>query len=332
MTFASPYLLLLLAIVPLLALAPRWIGQMSRPAGLRYAGVGLGSNPSGSWRTKLSPALTAMRLAALALVIVAAARPQSSEAYTVIRGEGVDIALALDISGTMGNLDMVFQSRLDAAKVVVGDFISQREHDRIGLVVFARESFIQSPPTTDHDLLRLMLDDLDLAPNLPVEDGTAIGLGLASAGNMLKDSPNESRVIILLTDGLNNSGQIDPLTAAAAIKALGIRAYTVGIGSPEAFASQMIPFSAADFTRQNMALGEETLRAVAETTGARYFHATDAEGLRLVYDEINDLEKSEIEERVFTRHEELMAWALAPALVILLAELALRSTVFRKVP
>ena len=179
------------------------------------------------------PLLTALRLAAVALVIVAAARPQSSEAYTIVRGEGVDIALALDISSSMNALDMGFQNRLEAAKIVVGEFITEREHDRVGLVVFARESFIQSPPTTDHDLLHLLLDDVELASNLPIEDGTAIGLGLASAGNMLKDSPNESRVVILLTDGNNNAGQIDPLTAAAALKALEIKAYTIGVGRPD---------------------------------------------------------------------------------------------------
>ena len=327
MSFATPYLLLLLPLVPLAVLLPRWAGLKGRPAGLRYANTGVSSGPSRSWRATLVPGLTLLRLAAIALVIVAAARPQSSEALTVIKGEGVDIALALDISGSMGSLDMGFQNRLDAAKVVISDFISEREYDRVGLVVFARESFIQSPPTTDHDLLQLLLDDLELATDLRIDDGTAIGLGLASAGNMLKDSPNEGRVVILLTDGVNNSGQIDPLTAAAAIKALGIKAYTIGVGRPNT------PFlQQSRFTTQASALDEETLRAIADTTGALYFRATDAAGLRAIYDEINKLEKSEIEERVFTRYEELMAWALAPALIILLIELALRNTVFRRIP
>ena len=328
MSFATPYLLLLLPLVPLAALVPRWTGLKGRPAALRYAYTGVSSGPSGSWRTTLGPGLTLLRLAALALVIVAAARPQSSEAHTVIKGEGVDIALALDISGSMGSLDMGFHNRLDAAKIVISDFISEREFDRVGLVVFARESFIQSPPTTDHDILQLLLDDLELATDLRIDDGTAIGLGLASAGNMLKDSPNESRVVILLTDGVNNSGQIDPLTAAAAIKALGIKAYTIGVGRPSATPL----LQQGRFTSQASALDEETLRAIADTTGALYFRATDSVGLSAIYDEINKLEKSEIEERVFTRYEELMAWALAPALVILLIELALRNTLFRKIP
>ena len=319
MSFATPYLLLLLPLVPLIPLAPRLAGLTRRPAGLRYSDAGLPSRRSGSWRTALSPLLTALRLAAVALVIVAAARPQSSEAFTIVRGEGVDIALALDISSSMNALDMGFQNRLEAAKIVVGEFITEREHDRVGLVVFARESFIQSPPTTDHDLLHLLLDDVELASNLPpIEDGTAIGLGLASAGNMLKDSPNKSRVVILLTDGNNNAGQIDPLTAAAALKALEIKAYTIGVGRPDVITGS--------------ALDEQALREVADATGALYFRATDARGLRAIYDEINELEKSEIEERIFTKHEELMAWALAPALVILLLELALRNTLFRRVP
>ena len=332
MSFATPWLLLLLPLVPIGALVPRWFGMTSRPAAMRYGYTGLVVGHTRSWRTTLSPALTVLRLAAVALVIVAAARPQSSEAHTVIKGEGVDIILALDISGSMGSLDMGFQNRLDAAKRVISDFIAERQHDRIGLVVFARESFIQSPPTTDHDLLQLLLDDLELASDLRIDDGTAIGLGLASAANMLKDSPNESRLVILLTDGVNNSGQIDPLTAAAAIKALGIKAYTIGVGRPSGSPLSQSGILGGRGSVQGSTLDEETLREIAVTTGALYFRATDAQGLRAIYDEINKLEKSEIEERVFTLYEELMAWALVPALAFLLAELALRNTVFRRIP
>ncbi len=178
----------------------------------------------------MRPLLTVGRLLALALLIIGLARPQLAQAKEIVHGEGVDIVIAQDISGSMASLDFQPQNRLEAAKAVVDDFISRRTYDRIGLVVFAHEAFSQSPMTTDHAVLNRLLKQVQLAPDLRVQDGTAIGLGLANAANMLKDSKAKSRVVILLTDGANNAGEIAPETAAEAAQALGIKVYTIGMG------------------------------------------------------------------------------------------------------
>ena len=329
--FATPWLLLGLLAVPLLAFAPRWLRGRSAPAALRFSDTSMAAAPA-SWRTRLTPGLRVLRLLAVALVVVAAARPQTSEATELIKGEGVDIALALDISGSMSSLDFQPNNRLDASKEVIGDFIESRGYDRIGLVVFAGEAFVGSPPTIDHSALRDRLDEVQLAGELRVEDGTAIGLGLATAANMLKDSTAESRIVVLLTDGANNAGQVDPFTAAVAVEALGIKVYAIGAGQPG-----LVPFPAPGLFGERVIyresdLDEETLRRVAELTGGKYFRAADAEGLRQVYDEIDALEKSEVEVQVFTRYQELAAWVLVPAVLLLLLEALLGSTVLRRAP
>jgi Ca-activated chloride channel family protein len=330
--FATPWLLILLVLVPLLALLPRWAGALARPAGLRFAHVALTGSSARSWRLTFRRALPGLRLLALALVIVAVARPQTGEAREIIRGEGVDIALALDISGSMASLDFEPRNRLEAAKQVIGEFIEEREHDRIGLVVFANDSFIQSPPTIDHSVLQLLLADIQLAEELRIEDGTAIGLGLASAANMLKDSTAESKVIILLTDGANNSGEIDPVTAAIAIEALGIKVHTIGAGRPGRVLVPRRGFFGTQSVFQESDLDEDTLTEIAETTGGQYFRATDTAGLRQVYDEIDSLERSEIDVQIFTRYTELAGWLLVPGLILLVLELMLRNTALRRIP
>ncbi len=329
--FATPWLLLGLLAVPLLAFAPRWLRGRSAQAALRFSDTSMAAAPA-SWRARLTPGLRVLRLVALALVVVAAARPQTSEATELISGEGVDIALALDISGSMSSLDFQPNNRLDAAKEVIGDFIDGRGYDRIGLVVFAGEAFVGSPPTIDHGALQGRLDEVRLAQELRVENGTAIGLGLATAANMLKDSTAESRVVVLLTDGANNAGQIDPFTAAVAVEALGIKVYAIGAGQPG-----LVPFpNPGPFGERIIYrpsdLDEETLRRIADLTGGKYFRATDTEGLREVYDEIDALEKSEVEVQVFTRYQELAAWALIPAVLLLLMEALLGNTVLRRAP
>ncbi len=330
--FDAPWLLGLLILVPTIALVRLWAGRRFRPAGLRYSDIRLVTSHVRSWRLALRPVLPALRLLALALVIVAAARPQTGEAREIIRGEGVDIALALDISGSMASLDFQPQNRLEAAKGVIADFVEERRYDRIGLVVFASESFVHIPPTADHDVLLRLLSGLRLSTDMRLEDGTAIGLGLASAANMLKDSTAKSKVMILLTDGVNNAGAIDPPTAALAVNALGIKVYTVGMGRPGRVPFPRRGLLGTEIVYQESELDEETLRNVADQTGGRYYRAADTEGLRQIYDEINTLEKSEVEVRVFRRFTELAVWALLPALAILLLELALRNTLLRKMP
>ena len=330
--FGAPWLLGLLVLVPVLAVLPLWAGGPTRAAALRYAHNPLAALPGGSWRLYLQPALRGLRLLTLALVIIALARPQTSEASQIIEGEGVDIALALDMSGSMASLDFQPQNRLGAVKEVISDFIDQRAFDRIGLVVFASQAFIQSPPTVDHEVLQLLLNQVRLAPDMRIEDGTAIGLGLASAANMLRESTAESKVIILLTDGANNTGNIDPLTAAMAIKTLGIKVHTIGAGRPGLVPVPQRTRFGTRIVHHESDLDEDTLTQIAETTGGRYFRAEDTRGLQQIYDAINALEKSQIETSVYTRYRELAAWLLAPALALFLLELLLRNTVLRMIP
>ena len=317
LTFGAPLLLLLLPVVLAPALLPLLWRRRMGPVGIRYADTGLLSVSGRSARLRAMPFVTALRFIALALVVVAAARPQAINAREVIRGEGVDIAIAIDISGSMGQTDFE-PHRLGAAREIVADFIRDRGYDRIGLVVFSREAFIQSPSTLDHELLLRLLSDVHLADEMGIEDGTALGSGLATAANMLKDSTAKSRVVTLITDGVNNSGNLDPVTAATASGALGIRVYTIGVGS--------------DAASSESPLDEDTLRRVAAVTDAKFYRATDAEGLRDIYADINALEKSEVETLRFVRYRELAAWVIAPALALLILELLLSNTIFRRLP
>ena len=289
---------------------------------LRYADNRLVSGNSRSLSLRVMPFVSALRFLALALalLIVAAARPQVSDAREVIRGEGVDIAIALDISGSMGQTDFA-PNRLEAAKQIVAEFIEERKYDRIGLVVFSQEAFIQSPPTLDHNVLLQLLSDVHLADQLGIEDGTAMGSGMATAANMLKDSASESRLVTLITDGVNNSGQLDPITVATAAAELDIKLYTIGVGRSD-------PTGVG----QEAPLDAETLQQIADISNAKFYLATDTEGLRGIYAEINALEKSEVEVLVFTRYEEVLAWFVLPALALLLAEMGLSQTVFRRLP
>ncbi|RME98876.1 MAG: VWA domain-containing protein [Chloroflexi bacterium] len=331
--FESPWILTLLLLLPMLAAWPYLTRRWAKPAALRYADVKLAAKNVASWRVLGQPLLALVRVAVIGLIIVGLARPQTGQAREIIRGEGVDIALALDISGSMASLDFEPQNRLQAAKDVIADFVQERPYDQIGLVVFANNAFSQSPPTVDHNVLLRLLERVQLATDLGVEDGTAIGMGLANAGNMLKDSQAKSKVVILLTDGVNNAGQMDPVTAAEAAQSLGIKVYTIGMGRPG-----QVPVPVQDvFGRQQVvmqesALDEATLQQIAETTGGRYYRATDTTDLKQIYDEINSLEQSTIERESFTRYRELAPWLLLPALLLLITELVLRKTVFRKLP
>ncbi len=332
--FATPWIL---ALLPLAAILALWLrqrrGPRARPAALRYADVGLAAPARASLRVTLRPVLPALRWLALALCIVALARPQTGQAQQIVEGEGVDIALALDISGSMASLDFEPQNRLEAAKQVIRDFIHTREFDRLGLVIFASNAFNQSPATADHAVLLRQLDQVKLAQDFGLEDGTAIGMGLANAANMLKDSRAASRVVILLTDGVNNSGEIDPITAAEAAAALGIKVYTIGAGRPGQVPFPMPGmFGQPQVVYQESEIDEETLRRIADLTGGLYFRAEDSAGLAEIYQQINSLEKSRVEVRSFSRYRELAGWLLAPALALLLLEMILRQTMLRQLP
>ena len=292
------------------------------PVGMTYADTWLVSGSGRSLRLRAMPILRMLRFLALALVVIAAARPQMGDAREVIRGEGVDIAIALDISGSMGETDLE-PNRLGAAKEIIADFIQERRFDRIGLVVFSREAFIQSPPTLDHSTLLRLLADVHLADQLGIEDGTAMGSGMATAANMLKDSTVESKLVTLITDGVNNAGELDPITVATAAAVLDIKLYTIGVGRHR---------TPTEDVAEESPLDEETLQQIAVITNAKFYRATDTEGLRGIYAEINSLEKSDVEILHFTRYQELAALLLVPALALLLVELVLSQTVLRRLP
>jgi len=331
--FASPALLLLLLIVPILVGWYFYSSKSLKPAAMTHSAASMIGNLPVSWRITLRPMLLVMRLLIITLVILACARPQIVMGRETITGEGVEIALALDFSGSMASLDFEPDNRLQAAKQVITDFIRERPYDKIGLVVFASEAFSQTPLTVDHQMLDRGLSQIELAPELGIEDGTAIGLGLANAAHMLAESEAESRVLILLTDGVNNAGQIDPLTAAEAAKALGIKVYTIGAARP---GQVPVPvknlLGGTEIVYQESELDEATLQQVAEITGGKYYRAEDTAGLKAIYDEINSLEKSQIEVQVYNQYFELLAIFLFPALLIILLEIFLRNTIFRKVP
>lgn len=328
--FAHPLWLLALVLIPLSAFLTR---RRGRPATLQYSNLQLVQGLPRSTRLRLRWVPTALRLAALTLLVLAIARPQTGRSLEIIRGRGVDIVMALDISGSMAALDFEPQNRLGAAKQVIDEFIAQRRYDRIGLVVFAREAFSQSPPTFDYNVLRRQLAEIDLAPNLGLDDGTAIGLGLAQAASMLQDREAQSRVIILLTDGVNNAGQIDPITAAQAAAALDIKVYTVGAARPGQVSIPVDdPFFGTTTRLVESEIDEEILQQIADATGGSYFRAKDTRGLEQIYDQINQLEPSDVEVQVFTRYRERATWFLLPALGLILIEMLLQKTLFRSLP
>ena len=328
MHFASPYYLWLLAlIVPMIAYYVWRVRQGG--AAIQISTVEGVLRAPKSMRYYLRHLPFVLRTAAYALLVVALARPQNIEQNVRTSTEGIDIMLSIDVSGSMLARDFK-PDRITAAKEVAASFISDRVGDRIGLVVFAGEAFTQSPLTTDQSTLQTLLARIRSGL---IEDGTAIGNGLATAINRLRESEAKSKVIILLTDGINNRGEIAPMTAAEIARAQGIRVYTIGVGS-----RGTAPYPAVDmfgnmtFINQKVEIDEKTLTEIARLTGGRYFRATDKEKLQAIYDEINQLEKSRVEvtERI-TYHELFLGWVLA-ALALLTAELLLSNLVLKRIP
>ena len=326
--FATPWLLLLL-LIPLGIIIQSIRHRRSKTLStLQYSDLRLTTHLVPSIRPRLRFILPILRIVALVLLILALARPQSGSAREIISGEGVDISIVLDISGSMAALDFE-PNRLGAAKRVIHAFIDDRQYDRICFVIFATEAFSQVPPTLDYDVLKRILDETQVSWDIGLDSGTAIGLGLANGANMLRDSEAESRVIILLTDGANNSGQIDPLTAAEIAKALDIRVYTIGAARPGPAA---LPFPDGRIEYRDSEIDEETLKEIADITGGLYFRAEDELGLQEIYDTINELERSQVEVRTFTRYSELAVWFILPAAFLLILEALLRRTLLRKIP
>lgn len=329
MEFANPHILwLLAAIVPLTGYYV-W-RTMQGDATIRISSVeGLRHAPR-TVRYYLRHVPFTLRCIALATLIVALARPQSAEHDTRTDAEGIDIVLAIDISGSMLARDFK-PDRITAAKEVAGSFVADRYGDRIGLVVFAGEAFTQSPLTTDQSSLQTLLSRIRSGV---IEDGTAIGNGLATAINRLRESDAKSKVVILLTDGVNNRGEIAPLTAAAIAQDYGIKVYTIGVGT-----MGEAPYPVFDqrgnlvqTVNMKVEIDEEMLRKIAEQTGGEYFRATDKQTLQSIYDQINSMEKSRVEVSEFTiLHEEYLVWVLA-ALAALLLEFIVSRLILKRIP
>ena len=271
-----------------------------------------------------------LRMAVVFIFILALARPQAGQKEEEIITEGIDIMLTLDISGSMKAEDFSPQNRLGAAKDVLREFIKSRRNDRIGMVVFSRYSFTQCPLTLDYGALLELLDKVDIGM---VEDGTAIGTALSNAVNRLRDSGAKSRIIILLTDGVNNAGKIDPLTAAKAAKTLGIKIYTVGAGKP---GGAMYPVQDSIFgkryVRMDTEIDEALLKNIADETGGLYFRAKDKEGLMEIYKTIGQLEKTKIETKEYADYTEIAGLFILPGFILLLLEIISGNTLFRKIP
>lgn len=325
MTFVNPRLLWLLVLVPLVGAWAWW--RREEEGGLRYSDVGPAQGIPASWTVRLQGLPTVLRMGALALGIVALARPQMRDVIRTKTAEGIDIMMILDTSSSMRAED--FQpNRFQAARTVAGSFVEGRVSDRVGLVVFAAEAYTQVPLTLDYGFLQRMLERTRIGA---VEDGTAVGTALATAVNRLKETESDSKVAILLTDGRNNRGEIDPATAAEIASTMGVRVYAIGVGA----SGDDAPSSRGHLEGQQpgeAGVDEQMLRTVAETTGGRYFSASSKEALQRIYDEIDEMEATEVDERVYTDREEWYPWVLAPAFVLVLLDVLLSTTLFRRFP
>ncbi len=272
--------------------------------------------------------LFALRCVAIALIVIAIARPQTSDSLRNESTEGIDIMISLDISGTMLAADLK-PDRLNAAKNVAIEFVSDRPDDNIGLVVFAGESFTQCPLTIDHAALINLINSVEYGI---IEDGTAVGLGLATAINRIKDSQAKSKVIILLTDGTNNRGDIAPVTAAEIAKTFGIRVYTIGVGkhglAPYPFQT---PFG-VQYQDIEVDIDEKTLQQIADITGGSYFRAVDTDGLRAIYSEIDQMEKTKLNVKEYSKKQEEYPIFLLVAFLLIAIELIIRHTILRTLP
>lgn len=326
-TYRDPQLLwLLLLLVPVVAYYI-WKNRSMR-ATVVYSDVSLLSGVRDRLREKLVHLPFVLRTMAIALVIVAVARPQSSSSWQDVSTEGIDIVISMDISGSMLAEDFK-PNRLEASKKVAKKFISKRPNDRLGLVVFAGESFTQCPLTTDHSVVLNLFDGVESGM---LKDGTAIGMGLATSVKRLKDSEAISKVVILLTDGENNAGNIGPATAAEIAQEFGVRVYTIGVGSRgTAPVPYVDAFGRTIYRDLDVNINEDLLTRIADMTGGRYFRATDNESLQTVYDEIDEMERSKIEVTEYRkRKEEFLPFALA-ALLLVIGEIIVRQTLLRTV-
>ena len=335
--FASPWILLSLGVLPLLVVAYwRWV--LPRRARLHFSSLRLFQDVPRSARQRLRQLPVGLRIACLGLLVLALARPQSGASSTSIESEGIDIILTLDISGSMLAVDMSPESRgatvrdvsrLEVAKAAAREFILGRQTDRIGLVIFAGQAVTQCPPTLDYNVLLQFLDQVKVGQ---IEDGTAIGTAVVTAVNRLRESTAKSRVIVLLTDGANNAGMVDPITAAKVAKAVKVKMYTIAAGREENARFPVDTFFGRQYVRQYSPIDEKTLQQIAAITGGLFFRATSPEKLKGIYEQIGRMEKTKVETKEYVEYSELASDLVLPALALLALEGILTQVVFRRLP
>lgn len=325
---ADPQYLLLLLLLPILVYW--YVARRNRKGStISYSRLSALKRSASRTAGRYRHALFVLRLLALAALIVAFARPQTGVTGETVNTEGIDIVLALDLSSSMLAEDLE-PNRIEAVKQVAADFVAGRTNDRVGLVAFAGEAFTQAPLTLDHDVIVNLISELEVGM---IEDGTAIGMGLATAVKRLQESDAKSKVVVLLTDGRNNRGEIDPGTAAQMAKALNVKVYAIGAGRRgTARVPVDDPYFGRRYVQMRVDIDEATLRNVAEVTNGRYYRATDRESLESIYKEINELETTKMEVQHFTRYGELFRYPLVFGLALILLEMALGNTLLRKIP
>jgi Ca-activated chloride channel family protein len=332
MNFAHPSLLLLLLLLPLAA----WLkGRRGQTPAFLYSSVKLVEGLTRAKRSRAGGFLAALRWIVLTIFIVALAQPRLMKSTTEVKASGVDIVIALDMSGSMISEDFVVKgqrvNRFNMARSVVKSFIDKRPNDRIGLVVFATQAYIATPLSLDHDFLQENLDRLEIGA-IP-ENSTAIGDALGTSVNRLRDLKSKSKIIILATDGQNNAGKIQPLMAADAAQALGAKVYTVGIGE-QGSAPMPVFMNGQKVGYQNVAVDvdEDTLQKIADKTGGKYYRADNAEKFQKIYAEIDKLEKTEATVNKYTEFKELFPYFVTAGLLLWLLEIILGHTILRRLP
>jgi Ca-activated chloride channel homolog len=329
--FLNPEFLWLLALLPLLAL---WRGRPGRVAAIQYSNVEIARAVARDTRSRPGRWTTTLRLLVGAFLIGGLARPQWGQGRTEVQASGVDLMLAVDVSGSMEALDFNLggepSSRVEVVKSVVSRFIEGRPNDRIGLVAFAGAPYLVSPLTLDHDWLK---QNLERVKTGLIEDSTAIGSALATCVNRLRDQPSKSRIVVLLTDGMNNAGKVAPQTAAEAARAMGVKVYTIAAGSEgEAPVPVKDQFGNRRIAMAKVDVDEETLGKIAAETGGKFFRATDTDSLKKIYAEIDRMEKTTHQVKKFEKHRELFAVAVVPGLLLLGLGLGLEQTRCRRLP
>jgi len=332
--FLQPEWLALLALLPIVLI---WRGRRGTVAAVEYSSVAAARTAARETRSRFGRWTRSLPFAAAALVIAGLARPQLVHGRTEVEASGIDIMLAVDVSGSMQALDFKVNdqpvNRIDVVKAVVSKFIDARPNDRIGIIAFASAPYLVSPPTLDHDWLQQNLDRVKVAGDMGVEDGTAIGSAIASGTNRLRNLPSKSKIIVLLTDGANNMGKISPQAAAEAAKAMGVKVYTIGAG-----AEGDIPVPVKDAAGNTQIVTTKSdvdvtlLQKIAVETGAKFYRATDTDSLQSIYSQINSLEKTTAKVHKFEKVKDVFAWAVVPAIALLSLGTFLEQTRLRRLP